>query len=111
LLQKEFGLQSEESLLNLRCHRITMVLIKQLLLQLQVLNPRIAIVTKGADYRALVELLGGQYREISLRTNLVKNAWDLQQNSEEPGSAQIAGVASLAYGCRESDLGSTAHSW
>src|SRR5215472_2508701 len=39
-------------------------LIKQLLLQLQVLNPRIAIVTKGADYRALVELLGGQYREI-----------------------------------------------
>src|SRR6267143_573215 len=35
-------------------------LIKQLLLQLQVLNPRIAIVTKGADYRALVELLGGQ---------------------------------------------------
>jgi hypothetical protein len=31
-------------------------LIKQLLLQLQVLNPRIAIVTKGADYRALVEL-------------------------------------------------------
>jgi len=88
-----------------------MVLIKQLLLQLQVLNPRIAIVTKGADYRALVELLGGQYREISLRTNLVKNAWDLQQNSEEPGSAQIAGVASLAYGCRESDLGSTAHSW
>jgi len=71
-------------------------LIKQLLLQLQVLNPRIAIVTKGADYRALVELLGGQYREISLRTNLVKNPWDLQANSEEPGSAQIAGVASLA---------------
>jgi len=24
-LQKEFGLQSEESLLSLRCHRITMV--------------------------------------------------------------------------------------
>jgi type IV secretory pathway VirB4 component len=71
-------------------------LIKQLLLQLQVLNPRIAIVTKGADYRALVELLGGQYREISLRTNLVKNAWDLQGNSVEPDSAQIAGVASLA---------------
>src|SRR5207302_4541581 len=55
-------------------------LIKQLLLQLQVLNPRIAIVTKGADYRALVELLGGQYREIGLRTNLVKNAWDLRYN-------------------------------
>src|SRR6266705_5883990 len=71
-------------------------LIKQLLLQLQVLNPRIAIVTKGADYRALVELLGGQYREISLRTNLVKNPWDLQANSGEPNSAQIAGVASLA---------------
>ena len=71
-------------------------LIKQLLLQLQVLNPRIAIVTKGADYRALVELLGGQYREISLRTNLVKNPWDLQGNSIEPDSAQIAGVASLA---------------
>src|SRR6266478_1004014 len=71
-------------------------LIKQLLLQLQVLNPRIAIVTKGADYRALVELLGGQYREISLRTNLVKNPWDLQANSGEPDSAQIAGVASLA---------------
>ena len=71
-------------------------LIKQLLLQLQVLNPRIAIVTKGADYRALVELLGGQYREISLRTNLVKNPWDLQGNSGEPDSAQIAGVASLA---------------
>src|SRR6267378_3156479 len=71
-------------------------LIKQLLLQLQVLNPRIAIVTKGADYRALVELLGGQYREISLRTKLVKNAWDLQGNSVEPDSAQIAGVASLA---------------
>src|SRR5438046_3060637 len=71
-------------------------LIKQLLLQLQVLNPRIAIVTKGADYRALVELLGGQYREISLRTNLVKNTWDLQGNSGEPDSAQIAGVASLA---------------
>ena len=71
-------------------------LIKQLLLQLQVLNPRIAIVTKGADYRALVELLGGQYREISLRTSLVKNAWDLQGNSVEPDSAQIAGVASLA---------------
>ena len=72
-------------------------LIKQLLLQLQVLNPRIAIVTKGADYRALVELLGGQYREISLRTNLVKNPWDLRGNSEEPDSAQIAGVASLAF--------------
>lgn len=71
-------------------------LVKQLLLQLQVLNPRIAIVTKGADYRALVELLGGQYREISLRTNLVKNPWDLQANSGEPDSAQIAGVASLA---------------
>ena len=71
-------------------------LIKQLLMQLQVLNPRIAIVTKGADYRALVELLGGQYREISLRTNLVKNPWDLQANSGEPDSAQIAGVASLA---------------
>ena len=70
-------------------------LIKQLLLQLQVLNPRVAIVTKGADYRALVELLGGQYREISLRTNLVKNPWDLQCNSGEPDSAQIAGVASL----------------
>jgi type IV secretory pathway VirB4 component len=68
----------------------------QLLLQLQVLNPRIAIVTKGADYRALVELLGGQHREISLRTNLVKNSWDLQANSGEPNSAQIAGVASLA---------------
>jgi hypothetical protein len=72
-------------------------LIKQLLLQLQVLNPRIAIVTKGADYRALVELLGGQYREISLHTNLVKNPWDLQVNVEEPNSAQIAGVASLAF--------------
>ncbi|HLG94717.1 MAG TPA: hypothetical protein VKX49_00245 [Bryobacteraceae bacterium] len=71
-------------------------LIKQFLLQLQVLNPRIAIVTKGADYRALVELLGGQYREISLRTNLVKSPWDLQANSGEPDSAQIAGVASLA---------------
>jgi len=71
-------------------------LIKQLLLQLQVSNPRIAIVTKGADYRALVELLGGQYREISLRTNLVKNPWDLQQHGAEPDSAQIAGVASLA---------------
>ena len=71
-------------------------LIKQLLLQLQVVNPRIAIVTKGADYRALVELLGGQYREISLRANLVKNPWDLQANSGEPDSAQIAGVASLA---------------
>jgi hypothetical protein len=70
-------------------------LIKQLLLQLQVLNPRIAIVTKGADYRALVELLGGQYREISLHTNLVKNAWDLR--GEEPDSSQIAGVASLAF--------------
>lgn len=71
-------------------------LIKQLLLQLQVLNPRIAIVTKGADYRALVELLGGQYREISLRTNLVKNPWDLQHDGAEPDSGQIAGVASLA---------------
>src|SRR5207302_9110278 len=52
--------------------------------------------TKGADYRALVELLGGQYREISLRTKLVKNTWDLQVNSGEPDTAQIAGVASLA---------------
>jgi hypothetical protein len=71
-------------------------LIKQLLLQLQVLNPRIAIVTKGADYRALVELLGGQYREISLGTELVKNPWDLAGSTGEPDSAQIAGVASLA---------------
>lgn len=71
-------------------------LIKQLLLQAQVLNPRIAIVTKGADYRALIELLGGQYREISLRTNLVKNPWDLQSNCTDADSAQIAGVASLA---------------
>src|SRR6266705_2580487 len=71
-------------------------LIKQLLLQFQVLNPRIAIVTKGADYRALVELLGGLYREISLRTNLVKNPWDVPGNSVEPDSAQISGVASLA---------------
>ena len=72
-------------------------LIKQLLLQLQVSNPRIAIVTKGADYRALVELLGGQYREISLRTNLVKNPWDLRDPNDGPDSAQIAGVASLAF--------------
>jgi len=72
-------------------------LIKQLLLQLHVLNPRIAIVTKGADYRALVELLGGQYREISLRANLVKNPWDLRDDTTEPDSAQIAGVASLAF--------------
>jgi energy-coupling factor transporter ATP-binding protein EcfA2 len=72
-------------------------LIKQLLLQLQVLNPRIAIVTKGDDYRALVELLGGQYREISLCTNLVKNAWDLQGDAVEPAAAHIAGVASLAF--------------
>lgn len=71
-------------------------LIKQLLLQGHVLNPRIAIVTKGADYRALIELFGGQYGEISLRTNLVKNPWDLQTNCTEPDSAQIAGVASLA---------------
>lgn len=72
-------------------------LVKQLLLQLQVLNPRIAIVTKGADYRALVELLGGQYREISLRTRLVKNPWDLSGAAREPDSAQVAGVASLAF--------------
>ncbi len=72
-------------------------LIKQLLLQLQVLNPRIAIVTKGADYRALVELLSGQYREISLRADLVKNPWDLRGGSEEPDSVQVAGVASLAF--------------
>lgn len=72
-------------------------LIKQLLLQLQVLNPRIAIVTKGADYRALVELLGGQYREIGLRKNLVKNPWDLRGDGEEPDSTQVAGVASLAF--------------
>ncbi|HWY70308.1 MAG TPA: hypothetical protein VNX88_16690 [Terriglobales bacterium] len=72
-------------------------LIRQLLLQMQVLNPRIAIVTKGPDYRALVELLGGQYREISLRTKLVKNPWDLRDNNEEPDSTQIAGVASLAF--------------
>jgi hypothetical protein len=72
-------------------------LIKQLLLQLQVVNPRIAIVTKGTDYRALIELLGGQYREINLRASLVKNAWDLSGTSQEPDSAQIAGVASLAF--------------
>jgi hypothetical protein len=72
-------------------------LIKQLLLQLQVLNPRIAIVTKGADYRALVELLGGQYREISLRTKLVKNPWDLRNDCSEPDATQIAAVASLAF--------------
>lgn len=72
-------------------------LIKQLLLQLQVLHPRAAIVTKGADYRALIELLGGQYREISLNTKLVKNPWDLASGSKEPDSAQIAGVASLAF--------------
>jgi energy-coupling factor transporter ATP-binding protein EcfA2 len=72
-------------------------LVKQLLLQLQVLNPRIAIVTKGADYRALIELLGGQYREISLRTKLVKNPWDLDGTTHELDSAQVAGVASLAF--------------
>ncbi len=72
-------------------------LIKQLLLQLQIMNPRIAIVTKGADYRALVELLGGQYREISLRTSLVKNPWDLRDSAGEPDSAQVAGIASLAF--------------
>lgn len=72
-------------------------LVKQLLLQLQVLNPRIAIVTKGPDYRALIELLGGQYREISLRTRLVKNPWDLSSSTHEPDSGQIAGVASLAF--------------
>src|SRR5581483_5374406 len=72
-------------------------LIKQLLLQLQVLNPRIAIVTKGADYRALVELLGGQYREIGFRTNLVKNPWDLRGDGEGPDSTQVASVASLAF--------------
>lgn len=72
-------------------------LIKQLILQMQVLNPRIAIVTKGADYRAVVELLGGQYREISLRTDLVKNPWDFRGDATEPDAAQIAAVASLAF--------------
>lgn len=72
-------------------------LIKQLLLQLQALSPRIAIVTKGADYRVLVELLGGQYREISLQTKLVKNPWDLRDSSEQPDAAQVAAVASLAF--------------
>ncbi len=72
-------------------------LIKQLLLQLQALNPRIAIVTKGADYRALIEVLGGQYREIGLNTKLVKNPWDLSGITHEPDSAQVAGVASLAF--------------
>jgi hypothetical protein len=72
-------------------------LVKQLLLQLQLLNPRIAIVTKGADYRALIELLGGQYREISLRTKLVKNPWDIDSPTHQPDSVQIAGVASLAF--------------
>jgi type IV secretory system conjugative DNA transfer VirD4/TraG family protein len=72
-------------------------LIKQLLLQLQVLNPRIAIVTKGPDYRALVELLGGQYREISLRTNLAKNPWDLDGTAQAPEPGQVAAVASLAF--------------
>jgi TraG P-loop domain len=72
-------------------------LVKQFLLQLQVLNPRIAIVTKGADYRTLIELLGGQYREIGLRTKLVKSPWDLNGTTCEPDSAQIAGVASLAF--------------
>ncbi len=72
-------------------------LIKQLLLQFQVLNPRIAIVTKGADYRAVVELLGGQYREIGLATRLVKNPWDLRSDSLGPDATQIAGVASLAF--------------
>lgn len=71
-------------------------LIKQLLLQLEILNPRIAIVTKGADYRGLIELLGGQYREISLRSRLVKNPWDIN-GAKEPDTAQIAGLASLAF--------------
>jgi type IV secretory pathway VirB4 component len=66
-------------------------LIKQLLLQLQVPNPRVAIVTKGADYRALTELLGGQYQEISLRTKLVKNPWDLNDVTREPDSAHPSG--------------------
>ena len=72
-------------------------LVKQLLLQLQVLGPHIAIVTKGADYRALVELLGGQYREINLRTDLVKNPWDLDVTARAPEPAQVASVASLAF--------------
>jgi type IV secretory pathway VirB4 component len=72
-------------------------LVKQLLLQLQLLNPRIAIVTKGADYRALIELLGGQYREISLRTKLVKNPWDVDSPTHQPDSVQIASVAALAF--------------
>jgi hypothetical protein len=72
-------------------------LIKQLLLQMQLLNPRVAIVTKGADYRTVIELLGGQYREISLSTKLVKNPWDLNASTPEADSAQIAGVASLAF--------------
>jgi hypothetical protein len=42
-------------------------------------------------------LLGGQYREISLSTKLVKNPWDLASGSTEPDSAQLAGVASLAF--------------
>ncbi|HWC19141.1 MAG TPA: hypothetical protein VG498_19170, partial [Terriglobales bacterium] len=49
------------------------------------------------DYRALVELLGGQYREIGLSTNLVKNPWDLRGDSKEPDSTQIAGISSLAF--------------
>lgn len=71
-------------------------LIKQLLLQLQILNPRVAIVTKGGDYRALIDLLGGHYREISLHADLVKNPWDPPVGAQEPDSAQVAGVASLA---------------
>ena len=61
------------------------------------MSPRIAIVTKGADYRALIELLGGQYREINLRTNLVKNPWDLDGTTQAPEPAQVAAVASLAF--------------
>src|SRR5262249_28272733 len=32
-----------------------------------------------------------------LRTPLVKNAWDLRVDAEEPDPAQVAGVASLAF--------------
>jgi hypothetical protein len=72
-------------------------LIKQLLLQMQVLNPRLAIVTKGGDYRGIVELLGGQYREISLRSDCVKNPWDFTSGLREPDNTQVAAVTSLAF--------------
>ncbi len=66
-----------------------------LLLQFLKENPKIFIVDIGGSYRRLCSLLGGQYIELGLDTNMSLNPFDLPKGEIHPSGEKIKFLLSL----------------